>query len=411
MKVRGLRQMFSFTAWRIDEITFSPDVVQVRLARDRRRRLRCPCCGQKVVGSYQEPRMARDMPFGPATYVLIVYPAVRARCSRCGRHGWFSPPEIDSRRQATLRLLHLAVRLARDLPIRKAAELLGVCDTRLRNWDKAMLDRHLPTPDLDALRYLLIDEKAVGRGHDYVTLVLNARNGELLHCHQGRKKASLKAFFDTLNKQQKANIQAVCVDRSGAYVQCVRQELPKAEICYDRFHLIQNFNAVVDGVRRDEWNKLRRQKDDRSAKVVKGQRYNLLRRQHRHTQDQRSRLKELLAINEPLSKVYVLSEDFRDALGQDYAPHAERALELWILAAMQSGMARVKKFATRIRLATRRIINAIRYQLNNGLLEGYNNLVARILHRGCGYRDTDYLKLKLRQAALPAEQQVPLFQN
>jgi transposase len=61
--------------------------------------------------------------------------------------------------------------------------------------------------------------------------------------------------------------------------------------------------------------------------------------------------------------------------------------------------------------AAERIVNAIRYQLNNGRLEGFNNLIARILHRGCGYHDADYLLLKLRQAALPAELQVPVFQK
>ncbi len=403
--------MFSFTNWRVDEITFSLDLVQVHLARDRRRRLRCPHCGAKVKGGHQQRRTARDIPFGPAKYVLIIYPAVRSRCGTCGRHDWYSPPEIDTRRKATLRMLHLAVRLARDLPIRKAAELLGVGDTRLRNWDKAMLKRYLPKPDLDALRYLLVDEKAVRRGHNYVTLVLNARGGELLHCHEGRKKESLKAFFDTLTTEQKARIEAVCVDRSGAYVQCVKEELPHADICYDRFHLIQNFNAVVDGVRRDEWNKARKQKNDRSAKVIKGQRYNLLRREDRHREDQRNRLNELLAINEPLSKTYVLSEDFRDALSYDYPGHAQRALDLWVLTAKQSGIDRIKRFAERIREASRRILNAIRHQLNNGLIEGYNNLIARVLHRGCGYRDDEYFKLKLRQAALPPELQIPVFQN
>ncbi|MFP4053903.1 MAG: transposase [Phycisphaerae bacterium] len=55
--------------------------------------------------------------------------------------------------------------------------------------------------------------------------------------------------------------------------------------------------------------------------------------------------------------------------------------------------------------------NAIRHGLNNGRLEGLNNLIARILHRGCGYQDADYLTLKLQQAALPRNQQVPVFQK
>jgi len=410
MKVHGLNRMFSFTGWRIEEISFSLDVVQVNLVRDRRRRLRCPDCGRKAVGTHEQIRTARDMPFGPATQVLIRYPAVRARCG-CGWASWLGPPEIDTRRKATYRMLRQAVRLARDLPLGKAAELLGIGDTRLRRWDKAMLAEHLPPPDLDALRFLLVDEKAVGRGHDYVTVVLNAESGELLHCHEGRKKTSLQAFFERLSDEQKADIQAVCVDRAGAYVECVKEQLPHADICYDRFHLVKNLNDIVDKVRREEWNRARQAKDDRTAKLIKGQRYNLMRRGEKNTDEQQSRLEELLAMNERLSKTYLLLEDFREALGEKHVGHAEQALNMWIATALESGIDKVKTFARRMRDVRRQIINAIRYHLNNGRLEGFNNLIARILHRGCGYTDAEYLFLKLRQAALPPELQVPLLQK
>ena len=410
MKIRGLIRMFSFTGWRLKEVTFSPEAVQVQLVRDRRRRLRCPCCGRKVVGTHEDLRTARDIPFGPATLVLIVYPAIRARC-RCGWGSWLSPPQIDAGRKVTLRLLQQAVRLAKDLPLRKAAELLGVSDTRLRRWDKSVLAEHLPRPNLDALQFLLVDEKAIGQGHDYVTVVLNAETGELLHCHEGRKKESLQAFFDTLRKEQKANIQGVCVDRLGAYVSCVEEALPQAEIIYDKFHLVRNFNDIVDKVRREEWRRVKNAKDDRAVKLIQGQRYNLLRRPEKNGKEQQSRLAELLAVNEPLSQVYVLLDDFRNVLDQTYVGYAEKYLAMWIETAMESGLAVVQHFAKRIRDVSRQVVNAVRYQLNNGRLEGFNNLIARILHRGCGYADTDYLKLKLRQAALPPERQVPVFQK
>jgi len=136
-----------------------------------------------------------------------------------------------------------------------------------------------------------------------------------------------------------------------------------------------------------------------------------LRRPGKNLESQQSRLDELLAVNEPLSKVYVLLDDFRDVLSQTYVGYAERYLAMWIETAMESGLAVVQRFAKRLRDVSRQVINAVRYQLNNGRLEGFNNLIARILHRGCGYSDADYLKLKLRQAALPTELQVPVFQK
>ena len=166
MNIRGLNRLFSFDGYRIDEVTFSPEIVQVQLRLDRRKRLGCPECSHKVRSEISEMRVARDMPFGPALYTLIIYPAIRIRCSHCRRQAWLSPPEIDSRRRVTLRLLRYAALLACDLPNTKAAALLGIGDTRLRNWDKAVLVKHLPKPDPDSIRFLMVDEKAIGKGHD-----------------------------------------------------------------------------------------------------------------------------------------------------------------------------------------------------------------------------------------------------
>jgi len=311
----------------------------------------------------------------------------------------------------TLRLLRYAALLARDLPNTKAAALLGVGDTRLRNWDKAVLAKHLPKPNLDNIRFLMVDEKAIGKGHDYVTVVLNAETGELLHCHEGRKKESLKAFFDKLSNEQKACIKAVCVDRLGAYVRCIEEKLPDTEIAFDKFHLVQNFNTVVDKIRRNEWNNARVDKDDRKAKLIKGQRYNLLRRPENNTDKQQARLDELLAMNETLNKVYVLVEDFRDVLSQKYVGNAKNYLQMWIDTAMSSGINSVVKFAKSLEKVSAKIVNAVRFHLSNGRMEGFNNLFARLIHRGCGYSDNDYLYLKLRQASLPEELKVPALQK
>ena len=411
MNIRGLNRLFSFVGYRIENITFSPELVQVQLRRDRRKRLRCPDCQGKVCSEMMDMRTARDMPFGPALHVMIFYPAIRIRCRHCRRQAWLTPGEIDSRRRVTLRLLRYAALLARDLPNTKAAALLGVGDTRLRNWDKAVLAQHLPHPDLDNILFLMVDEKAIGKGHDYVTVVLNGETGELLHCHEGRKTESLKAFFDKLTDAQKACIKAVCVDRLGAYVQCIDEELPDAETAFDKFHLVKNFNAVVDKIRREEWNNARVDKDDRKAKLIKGQRYNLLRRPENNTDAQQARLDELLAMNETLNKVYLLVEDFRDVLSQKHVGCAKTYLKMWIDTAIDSGIKAVVKFAKSLEKVSAKIINAIRFRLSNGRMEGFNNLFARLIHRGCGYSDNEYLYLKLRQASLPEELKVPALQK
>ena len=298
-----------------------------------------------------------------------------------------------------------------SMPIRKVSKLLNVVDTRLRRWDKAVLKEHLGEIYLDDLRVLLVDEKAIGKGHDYITTVLNGENGELLHVHEGKKRDSLKAFFDKLSDAQKATIKVVCMDRGGAYMKCVKEELKTADIAFDKFHLVQNLNEVISQIRRDEWNRLQEENDKEGAKLVKGQRYNLLRRPENNTDAQQKWLDSLLEVNKPLSISYMLLDEFREVLSQPYICWAERDLNFWIKSAQNSGVKKIAAFAKKMKKATDGIINAVRYKVSNGMLEGFNNLISRIIHRGCGYKDKMYLELKLRQESLPEEFKVPISQK
>lgn len=410
LNVRGLRTMFPFAGYRVDKVIFSEDLVQVNLQPDRRHRLACPECGTTMGCNRTTVHMARDLPMGLARQVLIFYPARQGRCRKCRTVSTIHPGGIDSRRRATDRLMRLATALSVHMPATAVACFLPSSDSTIRRWDKHVLNSILPPPDLDSLRYLMVDEKSIGKGHQYMTIVLNGDTGELLHIAEGKKKESLNRFFETLTEAQKASIQAVCVDRSGAYVACVEEELPDAEIVYDKFHLMMNLNHTVDLVRRQEWNKARKTVDGETevqakerkdkATFIKGQRYNLLRRPENNKPQQQQRLEELLAVNEPLSKAYILLDDFRNTLSQAHVGNARRALRLWITTAMASGLDPIIRFAKGVKKHLRRVINAIRFRLNNGRMEGFNNLVSRVIHKACGLHDPAYLKLKLRHQAI-----------
>ncbi|MFO8011682.1 MAG: transposase [Phycisphaerae bacterium] len=46
------------------------------------------------------------------------------------------------------------------------------------------------------------------------------------------------------------------------------------------------------------------------------------------------------------------------------------------------------------------ILNFCKHRITLGPLEGFNNLISRIMHRACGVTNLDYLFLKLRQESL-----------
>ena len=401
MNIKGLRKLFRFDGYCVVEAIFAEKGVEVKLVLDKRRTLCCPHCGRPGHKIEEEERSARDLPFGCARLVYVYYPAVRIRCKVCSKRSWLTPNEIDSQKGATKRLMRSVCLMCCHMPVSRVAELLNIYDTRLRRWDKAVLSELLGEVKLDNLRVLLVDEKAIGKNRQFVTVVLNGESGDLLHCHEGKKQESLDVFWDILTEEQKSSIEVVCIDRGGAYQASIEKNLQHADIAFDKFHLVQNLNKEVGDIRKDESKRLTKEGDEDGAAEIKGQRYNLIRRPENNSEKQEDRLGALLKRNETLNKSYMVLEDFRDALGQRYICHAETALESWIKMTVESGVEKLESFAKRISKVTDRIINAVRYQVSNGMIEGFNNLISRVIHRGCGYSDMDYLKLKLRQASMP----------
>ncbi len=193
---------------------------------------------------------------------------------------------------------------------------------------------------------------------------------------------------------------AVAIDRAGSYQSAVETWLPNADIVYDRFHLVANVNQAVDEVRRS----LCRQADKAEGKVLKGKRFLVLANQDKLDADGATKLAELLAANEPLAKAYALKEQFRTLFSYRRQGWAQRALANWCAMAqasgLASGLAPFQRLARGFTKQSARVCGFVKHGLTSGLIEGFNYLIARIIHKACGMRDLDYLELKLRHRAV-----------
>jgi transposase len=277
----------------------------------------------------------------------------------------------------------------------QVAQFVPVSPVTIYRWDKAILEKTLPEPDLDNLKYILVDEKHMGR-KVFVTIVLNAETGELLSMTRGKSKESLQQFTDLLNDRQACSIKAVGLDRSGAYYRVVLEDLPKAEVVYDKFHIVQNMNAVIDEVRRTETNKA----DKEGKAFIKGQRYNLFRRPENRTEEQAAELGQLLAANQPLFQTHLLAEQLTLFWDYTYAAWAERYLKDWCGWAKETMLQPLVRFAKGLWESRAGLLSYFRHPITSGKIESFNATVQRVKQRCCGIRNFDYLWLKLRQESL-----------
>ena len=396
MKTKNFQAVYPFEGYVIDSVNCASVCIQINLRWDQRRTLRCPDCGTKMGKNRESELVAFDLPCGGSPVVYIRYPSIQGCCSSCGRYKTVRPEEIHPTRKATWRLMRFVSQLARFVPFDAMASLIEVPAATAWRYDNDVLKADLPEPDFDGIEALLVDEKAVRKGHGYVTLVLNAKTGELLHLHEGKKKASLEAFFDKLSPEQKASIKAVCIDRSGAFRAVIEERLPQAQIVFDKFHLLSNLGKAIDEVRRREYTGA----TSELKNVIKGQRFNLLRHPENLTDAGKVSLAALLEINENLQTAYLLKDQFRMIWTYEKPGWARRCLYQWVQWARETAIEPLVRFANGIQRDAEQIVSWCRHRITNGRIEGFNSIVSRVILKARGIRSIDYLFLKLRQESL-----------
>lgn len=396
MKIKDFRAVYPFEGYVTESVNCESAAMQIKLEWDRRRCLRCPDCGEAMRRNRESRSVAYDLPCGGAQIVRVDYPAIQGLCPRCGTYHTIRPSEIHPRRHATWRLMRYVSLLARHLPLDMMVSVLGVPAATAWRYDRDVLEADLPTPDLDGIEAILIDEKSVRRGHQYVTLVLNAATGELLYMAEGKKKESLEAFFALLSEAQKATIKAVCIDRNGAYGAVVAEALPEADIVNDKFHLMSNLGKALDELRRSEYSKA----TGEFRHVLKGQRFNLLRHPENLAPAGELALHGLLDINRNLQIAYLLKDQFRLVWTYTKPGWARRYLRQWIWWVEESGIAPLIRFAKGIEREIERVVAWCKHRITNARIESFNSVVSRIIFKARGIRSLEYLYLKLRQESL-----------
>ena len=397
MRSLNIKALFKLSGCVVEKLLVEDVGVQVKMRADRRHKPRCPECASVLTGHRKGQSAVYDLPLADKTAVWVTIPAIQGRCPRCRCFVTPRPPEVHPLRDATWRLMRRVAAWASVCPASSVAAMFDISESTVRRYELDVLQADLPEPQLDGIEVLLIDEKAVRKGHGYVTLVLNGRTGELLHMAEGKKKESLEAFFDKLTDEQRRSIRAVCIDRNGAYRAVLGERLPHAEVVHDRFHLVANLNAAIDEVRRVEWRKAK----DEGKRVIKGSRFLLVTGREHLDDSGKDRLIELTRLNQRLYTAYILKEDFRWIYAASTGPtEAKRKLARWCRTVISSGIEPMRRFARGLSKDLPAATAFFKHRITSGPIEAFNNQIARLIHRSCGIANLSYLFLKMRAQSL-----------
>ena len=388
--------------------------IEVRFQQDG---CRCPDCGWKLtrIHDWQSVRMQAP-PMGIFTHVILRVRFPRAYCVFCKRNRAAEIPWQHPRcASVTCGLAEVAGRLMEETTCEAAARILNANSRTFWELDQFRMELMFQRMRLPAnvdVSYLSADEvhfKTIWLGGklgpfakrwqpQFVTNLVSYHERKVLYNASGRGSEALAKALSILSPEQKLVVQRFGLDMHDPFIAVAKKECPNAEICIDRFHLIQQLNKSFDEVRREEFKKAR----DKQYHFLEGmlspsRRFILVERDRKRTKTELKMLTRLRQLNDNIHSAMLLVESLHLALEKTNLVSFRKALLDWYLLVRESRLKPFKRLARTITKYRHNIESYITSRLTTAVSEGLNNKIKTLKRMAYGYTNPKSFRNKILQ--------------
>jgi transposase len=247
-------------------------------------------CGQRVTCyDHVEPMSWRHLNvFNKECVIVTALP--RGRRESDGRIYRVSPPWEGRGKHFTKEFEAFALTLMREMPVKKAGDILGETDQRLWRMLHAHVDAARAQADWSEVVAVGADEMNRRKGHNYVTVFADLVGKRVLFGQEGKDASVWEVFAQELtahNGHPKAVTQ-VAIDMSPAYQKGVRENFGNAALVFDKFHVVQATNEGVEAVRR-----LEAQESEEKRRQLNKSQWIFRKNPQNHTEREAARLNQM----------------------------------------------------------------------------------------------------------------------
>jgi len=324
-------------------------------------------------------------------YLRIDVP--RVQCHVCGTIRQIDLKIADANRRYTRAFERTVISFKKYTNIKGLAEIFDIGWDTVKDILKRWLYKKVNNPKLKDLKHLAIDEICIGKGHRYFTLVMDLESGQIVYVGDGKGGEALEPFWRKL-KRSGAQIRAISIDMSKAYIKSVTDNCPKAAIVFDHFHLVKHFTDMTVEHRRELYNTL---PDSEQKKVLKGTRFILMKRlADIEPGEELEQLEKALALNKSLHAAFYMTDDLAQIWSQPDKATAEGILDSMIKSAISSDMPILNKMGKSLNRFRYGILNWFDHRINSGKMEGTNNKIKTMMRQSFGFRDIEFFRLCIK---------------
>jgi transposase len=363
--------------WRIDAVKFDSkaQTIALFLCHRSNARFRCPECGV-VLPLYDHVPLRRWRHLDHGSWLTWLQARVpRVGCLLHGIRQVAVPWALPGGR-CTVAFEKHAIDTLLETDVLGASRLLRISWHEAWGFLERAVERGMKVKRRRIIPRLGVDEKAVAKRHQYVTLVSDLDRGTVEFIADDRKKASLDAYYESLTVRQKAGIDAIAMDMWEPFIRSTREHIPGADgkIVFDRFHVMKHLTEAVDAVRKAEHKRLLADGDE----TLKRTKYLWLFSEENLPERYTDWFAGLKKRNLKTGRAWAIKEALRDLWSYQRKGWARRFWDEWYFWATHSRLQPVIKVARMLQSHLDNVLTYCDHGITNAASEGLNSKIQTV---------------------------------
>ena len=191
------------------------------------------CKSTDVIGKGQRDRRFYLPPMGRKRCFLQLRMR-RTFCNKCHQLHWTHLPFMRGKSPLTRSFARIALDLLSFSTIKSVSEFLTVGWDCIKDLHKEKLKRDYKSIPLKNIDYISIDEFAIAKGHEYMTIFTDISSGRIIHAIEGKNKKAIEPFLKKLSRKA-YKLKGIAMDMSPAFYAAVKKRVTSCGYCFRSF--------------------------------------------------------------------------------------------------------------------------------------------------------------------------------
>jgi transposase len=282
--------------------------------------------------------------------------------------------------------------MAKVMPVAEVSRQTSVSEDRIWNLIRSRVTEAWKQADWSSLKRLGVDETSTRKGHKYGTAFLEisgkeGKNGSgaskvarLLFFTPGKDMETFTDFVAELKNRRvpSSQIQEIAMDMSKAFIAGAAIHFPKAQLCFDRFHVMKICGEAIEQIRKEIIKE--------HGSMPRGAMWALRGNPDRLKDDQRALREQICKEHDKMARALSLRDFLSDLWKYRHREDAQQHLEAVLSWCRRSRMEPFIKLGYTLRRHMDGILGYFKNYTTSAAIEAVNGLLQLARRRARGYR-------------------------